>query len=144
MGILDMLPEEPIPLMKTRGMKTLQEKKFCLLEYTCSRCGARFVLPWGAKGYVRSLHGKDLRFCSWKCLREDEKEREMPKRGRKCAPPEEHIEQMRRKNEEDAAMIERAKELGLTKKQMEAIKGRMGARKRKMGELKCTDEGNNR
>ena len=32
-------------------------------------------------------------------------------------------------------MIERAKELGLTKKQIEAIKGRMGARKRKMAEM---------
>ena len=42
---------------------------------------------------------------------------------------------------EDADLLKRAKELGLTKKQIEAIKGRMGARKRKMGELEegCSD-----
>ena len=132
MSYLDLLPEEPIPLPKYCGMKSLQKKKFCLLEYTCSRCGARFVLPWGAKGYARSYRGRTLHFCTWNCLRKDEQEREKPKRGRKCAPPEERIEQMRRKNEEDADLLKRAKELGLTKQQIKAIKDRMGARRRKI------------
>lgn len=135
MGILDMLPEEPIPLPRTEGIKSLQKKNFCLLEYTCSRCGKRFVLPWGTKGYVRSYRGKSLRFCTWHCLREDEQKREKPKRGRKCAPAQERIEELRRKNKEDEAMLARAGALGMTRQEVKNVKNRMGARIRKMMEL---------
>lgn len=106
MSYLDLLPEEIIPLPRTCGFESIQEKGFCLKDYVCARCGAEFTLPWSAKGYSRTVRDVRLRFCSWKCLREDEASREMPRRGKPPADAKKRIDDLRRRNAEDLALIE--------------------------------------
>ena len=139
---LDLLPEEPIPLPQTGGFESIQEKGFCLKEYVCARCGAAFTLPWSAKGYSRTVRDVRLRFCSWKCLREDEASREMPKRGKPAAPVQRRRAELERKNAEDAALLEGG---GLDERDVRRIKKRISERNGKLrrmeGNMEVEDDG---
>lgn len=138
MSYLDLLPEEPIPLPDT-GLSSLQKKGICLTQHVCARCGETFFLRWGATGYRRSVRGEKLMFCTWKCLREDEKTREMPKRGRAAKDANARIAEIEKKNAEDFALLESRQAQSMSSQEKKRIKGRISARMKRLKEIKGED-----
>lgn len=134
MGLMEMLPEYETPVPRTAGFHAEQKKHFGLRERVCVTCEKRFILSAGQIGYKRNVQGKELAFCSWSCLRKDEKERVLVKAGRKkgaCKSIEQKRADMERKNAEDRALLNGPHAKHLTKKERDRIAKRIGERTRR-------------
>ena len=131
MGLMDLLPEFETPVPKTSSFADVQKKHFGLKERACAQCGKRFVTSASATGYRRNVQGKELAFCSWTCLRRDERERPDVKAGRKKGSGR-SIEQkradMERRNAQDRAMLEGEQGSRLTPKERKRIQTRISQR----------------
>lgn len=134
MGLTDLLPEYETPVPRTTGFAAEQKKHFGLRERVCTGCKKRFILSAGQVGYRRSVQGKELQFCSWTCLRKDERERVLVKAGRKKGTRK-SIEQkradMERKNAEDRAFLNSPQAKNLTAQERLRIQKRISERKQK-------------
>ena len=79
-------------------------------EKHCHQCGKAFLgssEEWAYKRYKHE-HGHPLYFCSWKCLRQWEAEKEVTrKKGRKRCPQEQEIYRLLAEKEQPKLICER-------------------------------------
>ena len=134
MGLTDLLPEFETPIPQGSGFAAEQKKNFGLRERICTTCGGRFVLSAGQVGYRRNVQGKELPFCSWTCLRKDERERVLVKAGRRKGARK-SIEQkradMEKRNAKDREFLASPKGKRLTAQERRRIQSRISDRVRK-------------
>ena len=81
MSMMDMLPEYETPLPNGFGTGKKIKRGINLIERICPKCGERFVFRRGQTAYIRQVRGRTIRFCSWSCKCENERQNATPKRG---------------------------------------------------------------
>lgn len=122
-SILDLLPEEPIPIPHTKGR--IAEKGFNLVEDVCAWCGKTYTRRTGTIVYEVQLDKKRVKVCSWTCKAEALKKKPTPKRGGCTLTAQERIDKKMRQLCEDRLLLDSEAARSMTKKELERVKERM-------------------
>lgn len=129
MGMMDLLPAEELtlPPKGRKGTGNLSTKGCGLITDTCHQCGEAFTRRRDEKAAYRRLReGKsgEWHFCSWKCVRDYD--RENGEKADKRRPTlAQRIERKKARNEEDRRSLE---DESLTSQQRKAILSRISHR----------------
>lgn len=131
-SILDLLPEEPIPIPQVRGR--ISEKGFNLVKGTCPWCGKDYTRRTGTIVYKVQLNGKCVRVCSWTCKSQCLKAKTI-KRGGCTLTTQERIDNRMRQLVEDRRLLDSEAGKALTQKELRRVKDRMARHVKEIREL---------